>query len=166
MIDQECKVRPAIMNINSNELLFHPYSVLVSKCSGSCTDINNPYANLCVPYVVKNMNIKVINLMSRTNETHHVTWHETCACKCRLDESVCHDIQRWNSDKYRCECKELTDKGKCDDGFIWSPSTCECEYDKLCDAGEYLDYANCKCRKSLIDKLVKKCDEDTDGNDF
>ena len=25
--------------------------------------------------------------------------------------------------------------------------------------GEYLDYANCKCRKKLIDKLVKECTE-------
>ena len=26
--------------------------------------------------------------MSRTNETRHMSWHETCACKCRLDSSV------------------------------------------------------------------------------
>ena len=38
---QECKVRPAIMNININERLFYPYSILVSKCSGSCNNINN-----------------------------------------------------------------------------------------------------------------------------
>ena len=46
--NQKCKVRPAIMNINSNELLFYPYSILVDKCSGSCNDINNPYPKLCV----------------------------------------------------------------------------------------------------------------------
>ena len=46
--NQKCKVRPAIMNINSNELLFYPYSILVNKCSGSCNDINNPYPKLCV----------------------------------------------------------------------------------------------------------------------
>ena len=38
--NQECKVRPTIMNVNSNEPLFHPYSVLVDKCSGSCNNIN------------------------------------------------------------------------------------------------------------------------------
>ena len=41
MSNQECKVRPAIMNININERLFYPYSILVSKCSGSCNNINN-----------------------------------------------------------------------------------------------------------------------------
>ena len=71
MSNQECRVRQVIMNINSNEHLFYTYSVTVSKCSGSCNDINNPYT-LCVPDVVKNMNIKVFNIMSRTPETHHI----------------------------------------------------------------------------------------------
>ena len=57
-------------------------------------------------------------------------------------------------------------EGRCDDRFIWNPSICECECDKSCDAGEYLDYANCKCRKKLIDNLVEKCDKDIDGNEM
>ena len=44
MSNQECKVRPAKVNINSNEHLFYPYSVLVNKCSGSCNYFNNHYA--------------------------------------------------------------------------------------------------------------------------
>ena len=36
----------------------------------------------------KNLNVKVFNSMSRTNETRHIEWHETCSCKCRLDASV------------------------------------------------------------------------------
>ena len=43
---------------------------------------------MCVPVVVKNLNVKVFNLMSRTNETRHIEWYETCRCKCRLDASV------------------------------------------------------------------------------
>ena len=30
----------------------------------------------------------------------------------------------------------------------------------------YLDYANCKCKKRLIDKLVEKYDENADGNEI
>ena len=55
-----------------------------------------------------------------------------------------------------CECKELIDKGVCDIRFIWNPSNCECECDKSCDIGEYLDYSNCECRKTLLDKLVEE----------
>ena len=53
--------------------------------------------------------------MSRTNETRHIAWHETC---CRLDASVCNNKQRWNEDKCGCECKELVHKGVCDKEFI------------------------------------------------
>ena len=104
----------------------------------------------------KKLNVKVFNLMSRTNETRHIKWHETCKCKCRLDASVCNN-KRQNDDKCRCECEELIDKGVCDKGYIWNPSNCECECDKSCDVGEYLNYKNCKCRKKLPDKLVGEC---------
>ena len=105
MNNQECKIRPEMVNINSNKPSFYPYSILVNKCSGSCNNINDPYAKLCVPDIVKNMNIKVFNQISKANETRHVSGYETCKSKCRLNTSVCSDKQRWNNDKCRCECK-------------------------------------------------------------
>ena len=51
----------------------------------------------------------------------------------------------------------MIDKGTCDKGFIQNPRNCECECYKSCNIGEYFDYANCNCRKKLIDKLVKEC---------
>ena len=62
----------------------------------------------------KNLDIKVFNLMSRTNETRHIEWHETCKCILRLDVSFYNNKQRWNGDKSRCEWEELIDKGVCD----------------------------------------------------
>ena len=105
MTNQECKARPEIVNVNSDEPVFFPFSIKISKCSGSCNNINDPYAKLCITDVVKNINLKVFNLMSRANETRHVKWHQTCKCKCRLDASVFNNKQRWNKDKCRCECK-------------------------------------------------------------
>ena len=52
----------------------------------------------------------------------------------------------------------------CDKGYIWNPSNCACECDKLCDIGQYLDYKNCVCRKSLVDKLVEECINVIDGD--
>ena len=57
---QECKVRPQIVNVNSKEPVFFPFSIKTSKCSGSCNNINNPFAKLCVSDVVKILNVKVI----------------------------------------------------------------------------------------------------------
>ena len=159
MTNQEYKVRTQIVNVNSDGSVFYPAIIKTSKCSGSCSNMNDPYAKLCVPDVIKSINVKVFILMSRTNETRHIKRHETCKCKCRLDASVCNNKQRWNDDKCRCECKELIDKGVCDKGYAWNPSNCECECDKSCDVGEYLDYENCKCRKKLVEECTKNTHE-------
>ena len=42
--NQVCRARPEVMNINSNEPLFYPYSILVNKCSGICNNISDPFA--------------------------------------------------------------------------------------------------------------------------
>ena len=99
--NQECQTRTKIINANNNEPVFYPFSIKVNKCSGSCNNINNPYAKLCVSDVVKNINIKVFNLMPWGNQTKHREWRETCKCKCRLDSSACNNKQRWNEDKCR-----------------------------------------------------------------
>ena len=103
--------------------------------------------------------IKVFNLISRTNETRYIEWHETCKCDCKFGENVCNNKQRWNKNKCSCECKELIDKGVCDKGFIWNPSNCECESDKARDIVEYLDYENYKCRKKLVDQIIDEYTE-------
>ena len=48
MNDQECKTRPQVVNVNGDEPVFFPFSIKASKCSGSCNNINNPYAKSVV----------------------------------------------------------------------------------------------------------------------
>ena len=76
MINQKCMSRPKIIDINANEPVFHPYNIKVNKCSGSCNNINDPYAKLCVPDIIKKINVKVFNLMARINKTRQIVWHE------------------------------------------------------------------------------------------
>ena len=57
--NQECKIRPEIININSNNPIFYPFSIKTNKCSGNCNNINNPYAKFCVPDAIKDLNAKV-----------------------------------------------------------------------------------------------------------
>ena len=63
MNNEECNTRTKIINTNNNECVFYPFSIKVNKCSGSCNNINNPYAILCVPEVAKSINVKVFNLI-------------------------------------------------------------------------------------------------------
>ena len=63
MKNQECEVGPEIININSNNSIFYPFSIKTNQCSGNCNNINDPYARICAPDIVKNLNVKVFNLM-------------------------------------------------------------------------------------------------------
>ena len=64
--------RPKIIDLNKDEVVFYPLSIKVNKCSGDCNNINDPMAKLCVPNIVKGMNIKVFNLLTRINETRKI----------------------------------------------------------------------------------------------
>ena len=44
-----------------------------------------------VPDVVKNLNVKLFNLISRTNETRFIEWRETCKCECKFGANVCNN---------------------------------------------------------------------------
>ena len=96
MNNQECKIRPQVVNVSGDESVFFPFSIETSKCSGSCNNINYPYAKICVPNVVKNLNVKVFNLMSRTYQTRFIAWHETCKCECKFGANICNNKQCWN----------------------------------------------------------------------
>ena len=116
-------------------------------------------AKLCVLDVVKNSNVKVFSLVSRTKETMRIEWHETCKCKCRFNSSDSNNKHRLNDDKCWCEWKELIDKGVCDKGFVWNPNNCELECYKSFDFSEYLHYKNANCEKCLVNKLTEKFTE-------
>ena len=59
VVNQKCMPRPKILDVNEGvgEALFYPYNVLVNKFSGSCDTITNPMAKLCVPGIIKRINM-------------------------------------------------------------------------------------------------------------
>ena len=70
MNNQEWKIRPKIIT-KSHKSSFYLYSFLINKCSCICHNINELCAKLCAPDVAKSINIKVFNLMPRTNKTRY-----------------------------------------------------------------------------------------------
>ena len=160
LINRECMPRLKILNVNEGigEPLFYLYNVLVNKCSGSCDTLDNTMSKICVPKIIKNVNMKVYNFLMRLNETRNVLWHESCKCVCRLNSSVCNSKQIWNSDTCRCDCNEdFAGIINCTKGHIWNPSTCECQCDMWCKSGQYLDHKNCICKNKLVGRLTEEC---------
>ena len=160
VINRECMPRPKVLDVNEDvgEALFYPYNVLVNKCSGSCDTIDDPMANLCVPNVVKRVNMKIYNFLMRLNETRNVLWHESCKCVCRLNSSVCNSKQIWNSDTCSFDCNEdFAGIMSCNKGYMWNPRTCACECDMCCKPGQCLDYKKYVCKNKLIGKAISEC---------
>ena len=159
VINQKCMPRPKILDVNEGvgEALFYPYNVLVNKCSGSCNMLDDPIAKMCIPNIIKNVNIKVYNFLMRLNESRNVLWQESCKCVCRLNSSVCNSKQTWNSDTCSCDCNEdFAGIMTFNKGYMWNPSTCACECDMWCKPGQYLDYKKCVCKNKLIGKVISK----------
>ena len=157
VVNQKCMAKPKILDVNEGvgEALFYPYNVQVNKCSGSCNTVDNPMAKLCV---IKGINMQVYNFLMRLNETCNVLWHKSCKCVCKLNSSVCNNIQIWNSDTCRCDCNEdFAGIISCAKGYAWNPSTCECQCDMWCKPGQYLDHKNCVCKNKLNGRLIEEC---------
>ena len=85
VVNQKCMPRPKTLDVNEGvgEALFYPYNVLANKCSGSCNMFDNLMEKLCVPNVIKRVNMQVYNFLTTLNETRNVLWHESCKCICK-----------------------------------------------------------------------------------
>ena len=61
VLNQKCIPRPKILDVNEGvgEALSYLYNVLVNTCSGSCNTLDDPMAKMCVPNIVKRVNMKV-----------------------------------------------------------------------------------------------------------
>ena len=115
-------------------------------------------AKLCVPDIIKRVNMKVYNFLMRLNETRSVLRHESCKCVCNLNSPVCNNKQIWNSYTCRCDCNEdFASIINCTKGYTWIPSTCKCQCDTWCKPGQYLDHKNCICKNKLIGRVIEKC---------
>ena len=142
MKNQECKVRPKIIN----SALYYSFSIKVNKCSRNCNSINDPYFKECVPDIIKYINLKVFDMISFINETKQIKWHESCKCECKLNASVCNNKQKWNKHKCRCECIKLD---RCSEEFSWNPINCICGF-----------------KKKIANLLVDDCKENINEDDM
>ena len=55
--NQKCKVRPQIVNVY--EPVFYPFSIKISKRSGSCNKINDPYAKMQAFVIINNVRMMI-----------------------------------------------------------------------------------------------------------
>ena len=95
--NQKCKIQPTLINFHPNQYSneFHHYSfaVKLGKCGGSCNDIIDLSNKTCVPNQTEDLNLCVFNTITGINESKTLTYHISCECKCKFDETKCKSNQ-------------------------------------------------------------------------
>ena len=143
--DKKCIVKETIMK---NDYMTYPYNIKVDRCIGRCNNITNPYSKVCVPDIIKNVTVKVLDLISLQNELRSIQFHQSCKCECLLNEIVCNGKQKWDKNNCKCQCLKIEN---CDIGFSWNFSSCECEECKK--AAKLIVKEECK---EMVDEVFKQ----------
>ena len=125
--NEPCMGRPTINDLNHIELQYYPFMISLNKCSGSCNAANNFSPKICVPSKTKDVNVKVLNMITYKNEAKTMVKHISCVCKCKFNSTTYNSNEKWNNDKCQCECKSYH---KCKKDYSWNPSTCIFENSK------------------------------------
>ena len=151
--NQECAVRKVITD---NDYMIFSYKIGVDRCIGSCNDKDNPFLKFCLPYSIKNISVKSLDLTSNKNVLKNISFHQSCKCGCLLDKKVCNNLQKFNKNKCRCECLKIKD---CDIGYSWNVNNCRCEMkklDALTESERSLESEECDVETDEI-KNVSEC---------
>ena len=76
---------------------------------------------VCVPNKTEDLNLSVLNKITRISEWKTSPEHVSCECKCKCDGRKYNSNQKWNNDRCCCECKK---HHICENDHIWNPATC------------------------------------------
>ena len=101
--NQKCMNQITLINLNPNEYSqefhYYPFAVNLDRCVGSCNTLNDLTNKVCVPNKTEDLNIIVLNVIKRINESKTLTKYTSSHCKCRFDGRKCNSDQWWNNDK-------------------------------------------------------------------
>ena len=105
--NKQCTTQPTLVNLHPNEysqgLSYYPFAVDLDKCLGSCNTFINLSNRVCGPKKTKDLNLKVLDMITRINKLKTLTKHISCECEYKCDSKKCSSNQKWNNDKYWCE---------------------------------------------------------------
>ena len=79
--NEQCIIRPTIIDINPVELNYYPFMINLDKLDGSCSAVDYLSTKICVPSKTKDVNGKVFNIITRVNEAKTLVKHISFDCK-------------------------------------------------------------------------------------
>ena len=56
---------------------------------------------------IKDINVKVFNMITNKNEAKTIKKHILCDCKCKFNNTTCNSNQNCDNKTCQCECKNI-----------------------------------------------------------
>ena len=95
--NQKCMIQPTLINLHPNEysqeFYYHPFSVKLDRCAGSCNTLNDLSNKVCVPNKTEDLNLSVFNIITGINESKTLTKYISCECECKFYGRTCNSDQ-------------------------------------------------------------------------
>ena len=82
-------VRHFLIGFNPVDLRFYLLMISLGKCSENLNSANDLSRKLCVPYKIKDINVKAINIITNENEAKIKLKRIWCDCKCKCNSTTC-----------------------------------------------------------------------------
>ena len=68
--------------VNPFKLNYYLFMFSLDKCNGRCNAADDLSAKICFPIETKDVNIKVFNIITKTNEAKELLKDISCNCYC------------------------------------------------------------------------------------
>ena len=80
-------VRPTFIDLNPKELYHYPLMISLKRWNESCYSLDDSCARICSPNKTEVINLNVLDLTNRKNESKIFEKKKSVDCKCELDDS-------------------------------------------------------------------------------
>lgn len=74
-------------------------------------EVEDPFYRICVPNEMKDVNLKLSNMINGINEPKTLIKHISCECRYTNDGKKCYTKQKWSNGK--CQCKRQKPLKRC-----------------------------------------------------
>ena len=88
MNNQQCMVRPALINLNPDKLRYYRFIISLYRCNETFNTAEDSLGRTCVSNKVEGVNLKVFNMVKWINESKTFAKHILCECRCGFDTRI------------------------------------------------------------------------------
>ena len=97
--------RPTLIELNSADFIYYPFMTSLDKCVEQCNAFDDLPTKICVSSITKDVNVKVLNMVTRMNEAKALVKDISCDSKCIFNSVPFNSNQKWNNETCQCECE-------------------------------------------------------------